>query len=37
MSRDSIEAVLFGAAIGDALGWPVEFSALGEIKEKYGP
>ncbi|MBL8146617.1 MAG: ADP-ribosylglycohydrolase family protein [Anaerolineae bacterium] len=37
MSRDSIEAVLLGAAIGDALGWPVEFSALGEIKEKYGP
>jgi len=37
MSRDSIEAILFGAAIGDALGWPVEFMGLGEIKAKYGP
>lgn len=37
MSRDSIEAVLIGAATGDALGWPVEFMSLGEIKAKYGP
>lgn len=36
MSRDSIEAVLLGAAAGDALGWPVEFMPLGEIKAKYG-
>lgn len=37
MSREKVEAVLFGAAIGDALGWPVEFLKLGEIKAKYGP
>lgn len=30
------KACLKGGAIGDALGWPVEFSLLGEIKHKYG-
>lgn len=28
---------LIGGAIGDALGWPVEFLRLEEIKRKYGP
>jgi ADP-ribosylglycohydrolase len=28
---------LIGGAIGDALGWPVEFLRLDEIKSKYGP
>ncbi|MDF2787956.1 MAG: draG [Neobacillus sp.] len=28
---------LIGGAIGDALGWPVEFMRLDEIKRKYGP
>ena len=27
---------LVGGAIGDALGWPVEFMSLEEIKSKYG-
>lgn len=37
MSSDSIAAILFGAAIGDALGWPVEFTSLEDIKAQYGP
>lgn len=36
MSENRIQAVLMGAAIGDALGWPVEFTDLVEIKAKYG-
>lgn len=28
---------LLGGAVGDALGWPVEFSDLEEIFEEYGP
>lgn len=28
---------LIGGAIGDALGWPVEFLRLAEIKQKFGP
>jgi ADP-ribosylglycohydrolase len=28
---------LLGGAVGDALGWPVEFMSLAEIREKYGP
>ena len=27
---------LIGGAIGDALGWPVEFMTLKDIKSKYG-
>lgn len=27
---------LIGGAIGDALGWPVEFDSLSDIKQKYG-
>lgn len=30
-------AVLFGLALGDALGWPVEFKQLHEIQAIYGP
>ncbi|HYO89605.1 MAG TPA: ADP-ribosylglycohydrolase family protein [Candidatus Limnocylindrales bacterium] len=37
MSVDRAEAVLAGLAIGDALGWPVEFKSLPEIKAAYGP
>ncbi len=29
--------MLFGLAIGDALGWPSEFLKLPEIKRRYGP
>lgn len=37
MSRQHAEAILFGLAIGDALGYPVEFLDLPAIKAKYGP
>ena len=33
---DKFEGCLLGGAIGDALGWPVEFYRLSEIKRKYG-
>ncbi|HOO34367.1 MAG TPA: ADP-ribosylglycohydrolase family protein [Thermotogota bacterium] len=33
---DRIKGCLLGGAIGDALGFPVEFSLLSEIKEAYG-
>jgi ADP-ribosylglycohydrolase len=35
-SENNYTACLLGGAIGDALGWPVEFSRLSEIKRKYG-
>ncbi len=28
---------LLGGAVGDALGWPVEFSSWAEIRERFGP
>lgn len=31
------KGILFGLAIGDALGYPTEFMRLGEIKARYGP
>lgn len=31
------QAILFGLALGDAMGWPVEFSSLAQIKAVYGP
>jgi ADP-ribosylglycohydrolase len=37
MSTDRGTAVLLGAAMGDAMGWPVEFRSLAEIKAQYGP
>lgn len=33
---DKFEAVLFGLALGDALGYPTEFMSLAEIKQVYG-
>lgn len=33
---DKFEAVLFGLALGDALGWRTEFKKLPEIKQIYG-
>ncbi len=33
---DRIRGCLFGGAVGDALGYPVEFMSLAEIREKYG-
>jgi ADP-ribosylglycohydrolase len=36
MTQAQAEAVLFGHALGDALGWPTEFLSLKQIKEEYG-
>ena len=35
-SKEYFRGCLLGGAIGDALGWPVEFLKLNEIKKKYG-
>ncbi len=29
--------ILYGLALGDAIGWPVEFKKLSEIRARYGP
>lgn len=34
--KDHFRGCLLGGAIGDALGWPVEFLKMNEIKRKYG-
>ncbi|MCR4443226.1 MAG: ADP-ribosylglycohydrolase family protein [Peptococcaceae bacterium] len=34
--KDHFRGCLLGGAIGDALGWPVEFLRLNEIRKKYG-
>lgn len=34
---NTAQAVLFGLALGDALGWPTEFASLEAIKSRYGP
>lgn len=36
MSIQTAESLLFGLALGDALGWPVEFTNLTAIKRHYG-
>ena len=36
MLQDKIRGSLIGGAIGDALGYPVEFMSLATIKNKYG-
>lgn len=33
---DKIKGSLFGGAMGDALGYPVEFMSIEQIREKYG-
>ncbi|MGW2251896.1 ADP-ribosylglycohydrolase family protein [Kitasatospora sp. NPDC001660] len=35
--RDRVRGTLLGGAIGDALGWPVEFLQLYQIRDKHGP
>jgi ADP-ribosylglycohydrolase len=35
--REQAEAILFGLALGDALGWPTEFQKLPDIRRVYGP
>jgi len=37
MTIDKAKGIIFGLAIGDALGKPTEFMSLTEIKRKYGP
>ncbi|MCC7359111.1 MAG: ADP-ribosylglycohydrolase family protein [Anaerolineales bacterium] len=36
LDRDRAKGMIFGLALGDALGWPVEFMARPEILAKYG-
>lgn len=36
-NQEHFRGCLIGGAVGDALGWPVEFLRLDEIKEIYGP
>lgn len=35
--REHFTGCLLGGAVGDALGWPVEFKDLDEIVKEYGP
>lgn len=39
MKRDTehFQGCLLGGALGDALGWSVEFLDLMQIRQKYGP
>lgn len=37
MDTDKARGIIYGLAIGDALGYPTEFMSLSRIKEKYGP
>ncbi|MGW4365187.1 ADP-ribosylglycohydrolase family protein [Nocardia takedensis] len=34
---DRVRGCLLGGAIGDALGWPIEFENLGAIRHRHGP
>jgi ADP-ribosylglycohydrolase len=36
-SQDQARGLLWGLALGDALGWPVEFLDLAAIRARYGP
>lgn len=36
LHEDRFSGCLLGGAIGDALGWPVEFMSLDDIRKKYG-
>jgi len=33
---DKTKGIIFGLAIGDALGWPTEFMSLSQIRSRYG-
>lgn len=35
--KNRYEGCMLGLAIGDALGWPVEFLKLSQIRERFGP
>lgn len=34
---ERVRGSLLGGAVGDALGWPVEFQRLDVIRERFGP
>lgn len=36
-TQEASQAILYGAALGDALGWPVEFLSRRKMKAIYGP
>jgi len=36
MDSNKVKGIIFGLAIGDALGFPTEFMSLPQIKAKYG-
>jgi ADP-ribosylglycohydrolase len=36
-SREHFTGCLLGGAVGDALGWPIEFKNMEEIAKEYGP
>ncbi|WP_040835213.1 ADP-ribosylglycohydrolase family protein [Nocardia brevicatena] len=33
---DRVRGTMLGGAVGDALGWPIEFLRLGQIRERHG-
>ncbi len=35
--RDRVHGALLAGAIGDALGWPIEFAPLARIRSRFGP
>ncbi|MEU9133235.1 ADP-ribosylglycohydrolase family protein [Kitasatospora sp. NPDC048540] len=35
--QDRVRGALLGGAVGDALGWPVEFERLDRIRDRFGP
>lgn len=35
--REHYTGCLLGGAVGDALGWPIEFNNIGDILNEYGP
>jgi ADP-ribosylglycohydrolase len=35
--QETSQAITYGAALGDALGWPIEFLPMRKIKAIYGP
>lgn len=37
MRSDKIKGCLIGGAVGDALGYPIEFMSIEQIRYKYGP
>lgn len=36
MDLEKAKGIIFGLAIGDAVGYPTEFMSLSQIKQRYG-